>query len=242
MMTGLQTAKKELRGKIRNVLQQVPAESITNQSRTVTNRLFSLAEYQNAKRIGVYLSMPTGELSTTAIVQDALTSGKEVFVPYIHSAQVPSQPKTSVMDMLALDSMDEFQSLARDRWGIPSLTKDQVSSKRNCFGGIGVAADATEETATKGDWGLDLIVMPGMAFDDGFRRLGHGKGYYDRFLKRYLKCAETDMPTPEMPSLVALALREQLLSPSEEIPVAQHDWPVDIILVGDDRCLVRQQH
>lgn len=31
MMTGLQTAKKELRGKIRNVLQQVPAESITNQ-------------------------------------------------------------------------------------------------------------------------------------------------------------------------------------------------------------------
>ena len=187
--------------------------------------MFSLAEYQNAKRIGVYLSMPTGELSTTAIVQDALTSGKEVFVPYIHTAQIPSQPKTSVMDMLALESMDEFHALARDRWGIPSLTKDQVSSKRNCFGGIGVTSDATEETATKGDWGLDLVVMPGMAFDNGFRRLGHGKGYYDRFLKRYLKCAETDMPTPEMPLLgkkgspgYTLPIHHDLLTKSHSCP------------------------
>lgn len=110
--------------------------------------------------------MPTGEISTTSIVRDALQRGKDVYIPYIHTVD-----KTSVMDMLALESVTEFESLQPDKWGIPSLQPTQIPGRRNCL---------TES-------GLDLIVMPGMAFDQGFRRLGHGKGYYDHFLTRYSK-------------------------------------------------------
>lgn len=110
--------------------------------------------------------MPSGELSTTQIVKDALQHGKNVYIPYIHTVD-----KSSVMDMLALESMTEFESLQPDKWGIPSLQPTQVPGRRNCFT----------------DSGIDLIVMPGMAFDTGFRRLGHGKGYYDSFLTRYSK-------------------------------------------------------
>jgi 5-formyltetrahydrofolate cyclo-ligase len=133
---------------------------------SATTKFLSLAEYQNAKSIAVYLSMPAGELSTRNIVQDALQNGKNVYIPYIHKVD-----QLSIMDMLALNSMAEFESLQPDKWGIPSLQATQIPGRRNCF-------EAT---------GLDLIVMPGMAFDQGFRRLGHGNGYYDHFLTRYSK-------------------------------------------------------
>ncbi|KAL4927318.1 5-formyltetrahydrofolate cyclo-ligase [Aspergillus undulatus] len=244
MMAGFQAAKKDLRKRMREVLQRIPADSIVTQSRAVASKLLALPEYQKAKRIGVYLSMPTGELSTTAIVEDALKSQKEVFVPYIHSSETSTeQKKTSVMDMLALESMDEFGSLERDKWGIPSLTEAQALSKKNCFGGTGPSDSAgLAKDATARSSGLDLIVMPGMAFDTAFKRLGHGKGYYDSFLTRYLRWeAEIEAATRKMPLLVALSLKEQTLSPPEEVPVTNHDWLVDIVIVGDDRCLLRQQ-
>jgi 5-formyltetrahydrofolate cyclo-ligase len=115
--------------------------------------------------------MPSGELSTTGIVKDALQRGKNVYIPYIHT-----QDKTSIMDMFALGSISEFESLQPDKWGIPSLLATQIEGRPN-----GLIQ------------GLDLIVMPGVAFDHGFRRLGHGKGYYDHFLTRYSK-ATRKMP------------------------------------------------
>lgn len=217
-MAALQTAKKDLRRKIRNVLLNIPKDSIASQCQsfisphrqkteliivatTVTSQLLSLPEYCDAKRIGVYLSMPTGEISTTSIVQNALKSGKEVFIPYIHSIEsAPAQPKVSVMDMLALDSMEELESLQPDKWGIPSLEEAIISDKHNCLGGYGVASTGRPHMARKSS-GLDLIVIPGMAFDTSLRRLGHGKGYYDRFLTRYSKEEERKNGMPQKPFL-----------------------------------------
>jgi 5-formyltetrahydrofolate cyclo-ligase len=31
---------------------------------------------------------------------------------------------------------------------------------------------------------LDLIVVPGVGFDHSLNRIGHGKGFYDRFIKQ----------------------------------------------------------
>ena len=64
---------------------------------------------------------------------------------------------------------------------------------------------------------LDLVMVPGTAFDLHGGRLGQGKGYYDRLLSN----ARPDAP------LVALAFDCQIF---EEIPVAAHDVFMDLVL------------
>ncbi|WP_295741268.1 5-formyltetrahydrofolate cyclo-ligase [uncultured Oscillibacter sp.] len=58
---------------------------------------------------------------------------------------------------------------------------------------------------------VDFAILPCVTCDHAGRRLGHGGGYYDRFLTRYRGGA-------------VLLCRERLIR--EEIPVEPHDYPV----------------
>lgn len=142
-----------------------------------------MPEYKAASRISVYLSMPTGEISTAAIVRDALVQGKRVFIPYTYTLQAPEQGQPrSIMDMLELDSMQDFDAFRPDKWNIPTPSEASIPNRVNSFGGRGITNGAV--TGSNDEHGLELIVMPGMAFDSSFGRLGHGKGFYDYFLRR----------------------------------------------------------
>lgn len=147
--------------------------------------LVSLPEYQAARTLSVYLSMPSGEVQTTDIVRDAFSRGKHVYVPYIHRFESPgSTKKSSLIEMLDLRSIEDYESLQLDKWGIPSLDLSSISARKNCLGGHGLHGSQAPSSKSEAP-GLDFIVMPGMAFDEDFARLGHGKGYYDQFLTRY---------------------------------------------------------
>lgn len=151
--------------------------------------------------------MPTGEISTTELVGQAIDMGKQVFVPYIGQDQ-KSEPGRKVMHMLALRSREDLEGLQPDNWGIPSLSMDTVQSRENALGGLGTFTDTGSE-GSRGFKGLDLILMPGLGFDMSNGRLGHGKGFYDQFLQRYaLRAAERNgqvgMPLLGMISLPIL--------------------------------------
>ena len=62
---------------------------------------------------------------------------------------------------------------------------------------------------------LDLILVPGMAFDLQGRRLGRGRGYYDQLLRRLHG------------TICGVAFDQQVV---EEIPLAPHDVRMDCIL------------
>ena len=185
--------------------------------------------YQDAKRIGIYLSMPTGEIQTDAIVRDALSSGKQVFVPYLHKSQSPDRttPK-SVMDMVDLRSLSDYDSLERDNWGIPTISADTVHER--------------EHILTKGTRPLDMILMPGVAFEfdpwhGSVKRLGHGKGFYDYFLYRYPEIHSSVSSTIAGTNvlLYGLALEEQYLTAEMDlsVPVGEYDSPLHGLLLGD---------
>ena len=143
-----------------------------------------MPEWKAAKRVSVYLSMPSGEIETMQIVEAAFDQGKRVFVPYIYRRKdAPANQPKSIMDMLELSSKAEFQSFKTDKWGIPSIPEDSVCSRRNSFGSAGRTNGELPKAPVESA-GLDLIVMPGMAFDKQFGRLGHGRGFYDFFLQQ----------------------------------------------------------
>lgn len=194
--------------------------------------LLALPEYTAASRLSVFLSMPSREIDTSAVVEHALSSGKQLFVPHIHRPNpahlapvlVPVLvPAPSVMDMLSLSSIEDYRCLRPDSWGIPTIPPESIAARRNVLEDI--------------DGPLDLIIMPGVAFDETFKRLGHGKGYYDYFLTRY---RESLLSGTRMPVLVAVALEEQLLAAGDTVPVDASDWLVDIIVTGHGKYLRRE--
>ena len=131
------------------------------------------------------MSMPKGEIQTRDIVRHALQSGKKVFIPYIHNTGRSEGGKpVSTMDMLHLRDENDYQSLTPDKWGIPSIDASSVDGRVNCFGGQGLSREQSESSATAG---LDIVLVPAVAFDRDMNRLGHGKGYYDNFISQYRK-------------------------------------------------------
>lgn len=85
--------------------------------------------------------------------------------------------------MLALSSQMEYEALEKDRWGIPSLQGSSVAERENWTGSIGLMETSDIEALESPlEGSLDVVVMPGMAFDKYCNRLGHGRGYYDKFL------------------------------------------------------------
>ncbi len=67
---------------------------------------------------------------------------------------------------------------------------------------------------------IDLVIVPGVAFDRSGGRLGHGKGFYDRFLGR-AKRANRELLT------VGLAYECQFV---DEVPCDQHDVPLNWVV------------
>ncbi|MCM8816534.1 MAG: 5-formyltetrahydrofolate cyclo-ligase [Candidatus Omnitrophica bacterium] len=62
---------------------------------------------------------------------------------------------------------------------------------------------------------IELVIVPGVAFDVGCNRLGRGKGFYDRFL-------------PHCNGLkIGLAFEFQILN---ELPLSPDDVPVDFVI------------
>ena len=146
-------------------------------ARSIHERLFSLPEYKSAKSISVYLSMPSGEVSTRYIVEDALRKGKQVFVPYLYKETSDDRNTCRAsMDMVSIHSEADYNALPRDNWGIPTPDPASILTRIRSL---------SEESRSASSAILDIIVIPGVAFDHCRRRLGHGKGFYDLFLHRY---------------------------------------------------------
>jgi 5-formyltetrahydrofolate cyclo-ligase len=154
----------------------------------ITERFMQMPEYQKANTVMFYVDV-RDEVRTRHALPAALQSGKQIIVPYCVDGE---------LELFHLESMDELE-LGMYRILEPREDLRSVVSKR------------------KQPEDLDLVMVPGVAFDRNGGRTGHGKGYYDKLLQH----ARPDAP------LVALSFECQLF---EEIPVEAHDIYMDAIV------------
>jgi 5-formyltetrahydrofolate cyclo-ligase len=81
--------------------------------------------------------------------------------------------------------------------------------------------------------GIDIVIVPGVAFDTSMNRLGYGKGYYDRLLGSVRKMDAAGCRLAR-PFLVGLAYEEQTV-PS--LYCGPYDIKMDTVIT-DKRILI----
>jgi 5-formyltetrahydrofolate cyclo-ligase len=127
------------------------------------------------------------EVDTRGLFETVLASGRELYLPVCHP---------ELCDMDAVRVADPARDLVRRHFGI--LAPRRGLPKR----------DPAE---------MDLVVIPGRAFDRSGRRLGRGWGTYDHFLAR----------AGERPVRAGLALGIQLVA---EVPAGRYDQRVGLVV------------
>lgn len=157
-------------------------------SRRIMERVVSLPAYQSASVVLFYVDVRS-EVRTRWVFPEVLAAGKRLIVPYC------------VRKELELFRLSDLAELVPGRFGIlepdPNLR------------------DLPDRWVLPVE--LDLLVVPGVAFDKQGGRMGHGFGFYDRLLAAV--CA--DVPK------IGLAFECQIVT---EVPMEPHDGTLDAVV------------
>lgn len=126
------------------------------------------------------------EVQTYKLIEFALAQGKTVGIPFI-------QDRAGIMDAVVLKSLDDLVEGTFDILSIDAQQAQIIDPKQ-----------------------IDLVLVPGVAFDETKHRLGVGGGFYDRFLAR-----------TKQAFCLGLAFECQIV---EKVPCEIHDHTVNAVL------------
>jgi 5-formyltetrahydrofolate cyclo-ligase len=215
----IQNEKLVLRHKVGERVRGISAEIRRASSALARERLASQERWNRAETILGYAPI-AGELDVWPLLLEALREGKRVFLPrFVAGKPLKRFPQQRSGSTLLKQGVNER--------GPGGAGPKQVGSD-----GVYVACEikSPEKDVLSGRFGirepgescaeielnrLDFTLVPGVAFDLQGRRLGRGKGFYDRMLAavRGTTCG--------------VAFDEQIVG---EVPVEPHDTRVNCIL------------
>ena len=157
-------------------------------SGVIVDRFINLPEYAAAKTVMFYVDV-RDEVRTRQALPEAIQGNKRIVIPYCVDGE---------LELFHLESMDELE-IGMYKILEPKAELRTVDAKRL----------QPED--------LDLVMVPGVAFDRQGGRTGHGKGYYDKLLEHARAAAP----------LIALAFECQMFP---EIPCGSHDIYMDKVV------------
>ena len=181
--------KKKLREEILQKLHSISKDEKERKVKLLKKKLFSLKEFKNAKCVMFYVSKHY-EVNTHEMIDESIAMGKKVVVPI-----TLREEKTLKLSELR----DREKELIKSHYGIHQPGEKHIRP---------VSLES-----------VDFMVIPGIAFDRSGHRLGHGGGYYDRFLEK----------APPTIFTVGLAFDFQVM---DKLPTHATDIPVKRVLIS----------
>ena len=148
----LKSSKKLLRKHFLGLRTQIGAEDRLCLDRSIADHVRAMREFQEASVIAGYVTDGT-EPDVIPLLRDALRRGSEVCLPKWNGTEY-------ILSYVREDGIDRLEP---GKWGLLEP----------------VATDPVDWETIGGNL---LLLVPGVAFDESFARLGRGGGIYDRFL------------------------------------------------------------
>lgn len=182
--------KKTIRKAIQDIKNNLTDEYLSSASKAIVNTLINSEAFKNANTIMCYVSFGH-EVDTKLIIDECFKQGKTILIPIISR----NADGTSFMEASQL--IDSSIDLSPGTMGIlePKASSIRIRDPKT----------------------IDLIVIPGLAFDKVGNRLGYGAGYYDYYLKKVRDdCYQ-----------IAITFSCQLV---DWIPTEEHDIPIPQIV------------
>ncbi|WP_449536979.1 5-formyltetrahydrofolate cyclo-ligase [Ferdinandcohnia sp. Marseille-Q9671] len=180
--------KHDMRKTMKEKLRSIEKETLELWSMEITEKVVTLPQWTNAKTIGITITISGEyEVNTKYLIEKAWEEKKRVVVPKCH-------PMSKTMSFHEITSFAQLEVVY-----------------------YGLQEPIIEQTIEVLHNEIELLIVPGLCFvKDGYR-LGHGGGYYDRYL------AEFEGHT------LSLAFPIQLV---DEIPVESFDIPVQQVVTN----------
>jgi 5-formyltetrahydrofolate cyclo-ligase len=141
------------------------------------------------------------EVNTEKLIRQSLEGRRITVLPRV----------VKINDTLKLYVIRNWADLAPGSWGILE------------------PIEASERELQAAD--IDIVLAPGVGFDESCNRLGYGKGYYDKLLSARGSSANK-------PLIVGLAYEEQIVP---ALPCNPHDIKMDII-ISDKRIITCNEY
>ncbi|MPQ33121.1 5-formyltetrahydrofolate cyclo-ligase [Clostridium estertheticum] len=179
--------KNNLRKNMLNIRKNMPDHNVSAFSLKIMNKIMELTQFINCKNIMLYISF-NNEVDTYKLATWCLNNNKTVIAPYCIKSSHKIVP--FIINNLTTD-------LTKSTFGVMEPKYD-ILMKANIEN-------------------IDLIIVPGVVFDENCNRIGFGAGYYDRFLSMKTKNTIT----------IGIAYDYQII---DKVPTDEYDVPLNFIL------------